>query len=445
MVARVWTSNARDGRGWRGRRNWFGHGAFWIALSAALSVGCGSSEQSNRGGSSGSSGMSSDGQAGLETACDGVACVNGRVQLTSCTGSDFVHCDIEKSGVECVSSGACPDHPPSQFCQDWLDAFAGFMARCGCNAKAVARYRELNTPALCEPQGAFGGLVEATQAGDFVYHAEAAAKLFERLKSSDAPCVDEPFRALRLDSEALYSLGGVFEGTRSLGQPCRHPVGYKGGISDCSEGICAPDDNGTGVCVALVGKGSACDDGGDKTFDASASRICHDLRLADDDGEYQAAFDSLACIQPASGSTTRICADQLADGAVCSSPLQCRSGNCLASGGNGVCAAKFAEGEPCKNHAECASGACSNQEPRACRSLLAENEACNYSDAACATGFCNDLLAGTESFCAPAPTRQVGESCSSASECISNGHGDSRRRSCQEGHCVNDICAAYAE
>ncbi|HET7543653.1 MAG TPA: hypothetical protein VFK05_27460 [Polyangiaceae bacterium] len=436
-----------------------------MVLSLWLSAACGSAQAGGAGGggtaaspgnaSSGGASTSGAGRAGITESCDDLACVDGRIELASCPGKPFAECDREASGVECVVSGACPKLPdgvggevgPSsalQFCQAWVDAFAGFMQRCACDAQAVARYREWSA-ALCDAQGPFGGLNDAVLAGDFSYHSDAAARLFARLKSDQAPCVEEPFRALRLDSEELYSLAGSFVGTHSLGEACRHPVGYKGGISDCRDGYCADDGAGAGVCIAFVGKGAECDASGDDRFQADVPRLCHEVRPPDSDGEYESSFATLACVPAAPGSSTRICAEQLADGTACHSYQQCRSGRCVKVGkdSSGECMPKIADGEPCQNHTECASGACSTAEPRVCGPLLADNEPCAYSQAACASGYCNSEIDGVAAFCAPPPTRLLGESCSAASDCVTDTPGGSRGNLCQAGQCVNDICAAY--
>jgi hypothetical protein len=305
----------------------------------------------------------------------------------------------------------------------------------------VTAFREQST--LCQAGGAFASLASAVEAGDLLYDPAAADALFSRLHQPEPLCVEEAFRALRLDSVELYSLGGVFRGTRAPGSPCTMAVGYKGGISDCGEGVCAPDGSGGGICIRFVGPGEECDASGDDHFDSTTARLCHDRRLADSDGEYESAFDSLSCLPTTTGSPTRVCVGQIADGEPCQHSSSCQSGACLGSPDAGLCSAKLMDGEPCAAHGDCQSGACQNGEPRVCGAPLADAEPCEYSSEACASGFCNDLDGGS-GFCAPAPTREVGEPCSSSAECISQGHGDSSRGLCQAGVCVADICAEYS-
>jgi hypothetical protein len=255
-------------------------------------------------------------------------------------------------------------------------------------------------------------------------------------------CLEEPFRALKLDSVETYSLAGVFLGTRALGEPCAHPVEYKGGISDCREGVCAGDGASAGVCIAFVGLGEECDASGDENFRSTAARLCHVRRQPDDDGEYESAFDSVIC---ADADGARRCLNDRPDGAPCRSGEACRSGLCL--GGDksnpGVCAVKLANGEPCQSHLECASGACQNAEPRVCGALLADGQACDYAGSACLSGVCAKVE--TDVVCVPPGTVARGEACTLSSECMSNGGGVSRESTCQAGRCVADICAGYAE
>ena len=344
-----------------------------------------------------------------------------------------------------AGSGGTGGTPPTvdEFCELWLDEFSAYMERCACDSAAVMRYRE-TVAAACEPTGFLGGLPAAVAAGDFTYDGQAALALFDRLHEPDPECVEEPFRALKLDSVELYSLAGVFVGTRALGEPCAHPVGYKGGISDCSEGACAPDGAEAGVCIALVGLGEECDASGDENFLSTVPRLCHTRRPPDVDGEYESAFDSSMCDSSAGEPATRRCVNDRTDGSSCRSSEVCRSGLCLRSetSTDGVCSAKIPNGEACQSHLECTSGACQNAEPRVCGAPLSDGEACDYADSACESGFCGDA-AGI--VCVPPATLAPGEPCTLSTECISNGHGESRDSTCQAGRCVADICAAFAE
>jgi hypothetical protein len=331
-----------------------------------------------------------------------------------------------------------------EFCGLWIDEFSAYMERCACDAATVVRYRE-TIAAECEPSGFFGSLPSAVAAGDFTYDGHAALALFERLHEPDPECVHEPFRALKLDSVEVYSLAGVFLGTRALGEPCAHPVGYKGGISDCRQGVCASDGAKAGVCIAFVGLGEQCDASGDESFRSTVPRLCHTRLPPDRDGEYASAFDSVMCDAAPDDSGSRRCVADRADGLPCRSSEVCQSGVCLSGGtpDDGVCTAKIANGKPCQSHLECASGACQNAEPRVCSPPFADGEACDYADSACASGFCTRDAAGV--VCAPPAALAPGQSCTLSSQCMSNGHGDSQDSTCQGGQCVADICAAFAE
>jgi hypothetical protein len=336
--------------------------------------------------------------------------------------------------------------PPTvdEFCERWIEEFSAYMGRCGCDSAAVMRYPE-QVATACAPTGFLGSLPAAVAAGHFSYDGHAALALFERLRGPDPECLEEPFRALRLDSLELYSLAGVFLGTRALGEPCAHPVGYKGGVSDCREGACAWDGAEAGACIALVGLGEECDASGDENFRSTVPRLCHSRRPPDGDGEYESAFDAVICDAAAGDPAARRCVNARTDGSACHSSEVCRSGLCLRSdeSNRGVCAAKISDGEPCQTHLECASGACQNTEPRVCGAPLADGEACDYADSACESGFCTSEGAGV--VCVPPATLARGESCTLSSECLSNGHGNSRDSTCRAGSCIADICAAFAD
>ena len=327
-----------------------------------------------------------------------------------------------------------------------MDEFSGFLERCGCGSDAPQRYRDQNGSS-CE--AAFGNLAGAVAAGDFIYDAAAADALFARLHAPDAPCVEEPFRALALDSSELYSFAGVFTGTHALGSPCTSPVGYKGGLNDCREGVCAPDPAGGGVCIALVGVGEECDASGDENLNSTTTRLCFEQRPPDSDGEYESSFDSLSCLPAAAGGTARICMRDLEDGELCSNDAICASGRCASDGvQEPVCAAKLADSQPCASSGDCVSGACRyDVEPPVCGAPLADAQPCSYDNGSCASGNCfatsTDVISG--GVCRPAPTRAPGESCSQSYECISAGHGDSRDGTCQDGVCYADICVDYLQ
>jgi hypothetical protein len=341
-----------------------------------------------------------------------------------------------------AGSGSVAPPTVEEFCPRFVDAFAGYMERCSCDDAAVTRYREL-AASFCTPDGFLGQAVAAVAAGELLYDGVAALALFARLSEADPACVEETFIALKLDSVELYSLAGTFLGTRALGETCSHPVGYKGGISDCAEGVCATDGADAGVCIEFVAEGEECDGSGDDNFDSTVARLCHDVRLADPDGEYESAFDLLSCVAPEGGGGPRVCRPALPDGAECNEGANCASGLCVGSEAPGNCVAKLADGAPCEGHVECASGACTNSDPQVCGALLAEGEACSYTDTACESGFCNQLEGS--GVCAPAPTQGPGEACALASDCTTRGHGNSGTGLCRNGVCIHDICAEYSE
>jgi hypothetical protein len=357
---------------------------------------------------------------------------------------------VPKSGSDASApeSGAAPDSGAGPqditgFCDSWLDAFASYMERCGCGAETIQHYRD-QSAALCGPSGFFVAVSDAIAAGDIVYHPEAVSALLSRLKDNGPLCVEESFRALKLDSSELYSFAGVFTGTHEIGTPCAHPVSFKGGFNDCREGVCAPNASGTGgVCIALVAVGEACDASGDHNLLSTTKRLCFDRRMADIDGEYESAFDSVSCIPTAPGSATKVCAADLADGQPCDSDEACRSARCLGTGvvHEAYCAAKLTDGQPCTSHGDCTSGACHSGATPVCGAPLADGEECFSSNEACASGSCNDAV--STGFCGPPPSKAIGAACTSAAECITSGHGGSRDKVCAGGACIADICASY--
>jgi hypothetical protein len=280
------------------------------------------------------------------------------------------------------------------------------------------------------------GIVQAVDDGRLSYDESRADALFDRFDAPNPLCVEEPFRALGLDSLEVYSLAGTFTGTRGLGESCTLPVGYKGGISDCREGICAGTSEDSGVCVALVGEGEPCDESGDENLDGSAARVCFEQRPSDSDGEYESAFDRSSCVPTAGGD--RVCVIGLEAGAECDRAAACASGLCEATADGGfTCAPKRADGEVCETHRQCLSGACQpGAEPRECGPLLADGQPCEYSDGACAGGACSgDESGGT---CIAAPTVALGGACDNSSACVTNGNDNPAL--CQGGVCIADIC-----
>jgi len=383
---------------------------------------------------------SGSGTAGSRSGGGGMAAAGGDGAASGAGGAGEAGGVGEPGGA----GGVAPTGVVEAFCERWLVEFSSYVTRCGCGAGAAARYLDASAD-LCAADGYFGGIAAAVATGDLVYDEQAADSLFARLHEPDPLCVEEPFRALRLDSVEIYSFAGVFVGTHELGEPCTSPVGYKGGISDCGEGVCAPSDTGGGVCIELVGLGEECDASGDQNLDAAFPRLCHDRRQPDGDDEYETAFDSLQCSPTTPGGTVRVCARELADGESCGSDDVCTSGYCRATGVQyeGICTPRLGDGEPCAEHGECVSGACLLVEPRVCGARFADGEPCDYADGACASGACDDTVSA--GVCVAARSRAVGETCSASSECISPGHGDSLAGLCQDGHCTTDICSEYAE
>lgn len=369
-------------------------------------------------------------------------------------------CDLETSGVECVESGPCPVRTPVStdistpegFCGAWIEAFAAFIQRCGCGEIALRNWRSTNR-ALCEPTGFFGRAAASARSGALTYDADAAVRLLARLEQSDAPCDPYTNRALGLDSKEIYSLAGVFVGTRALGERCGYTAPQQDGVSDCREGYCGGDPlRGEASCIAFVGEGEECDGSGLARFRQGTFRLCHAVRLADPDGNYRSAFDTLRCASRAPNDTTSICVTALPDGAECSASLQCASTHCAGLTSeltSGTCAPKFHVGEPCTTHAECTSGACAMNEPRVCVEPFADGGPCADSDTACSSGYCAASAEGLH--CAARPTQSPGDPCAEASDCISpfplgwvGQYGELRAaRNCQSGACVEPICGAF--
>jgi len=354
-------------------------------------------------------------------------------------GGVFVMMGCSNTGTPVGTHAGDPE--PSDFCSGFVEAFEGYLETCGCGSAEREAFRA-RVGSTCEPGGSFGKLSEAVATGKLIYDAQAAAALFARLGKQSPACVEEQYVAFGLESGQIWSYAGAFKGTRAIGEACSMPVSYKGGISDCREGACAPDGVGGGVCIALAGEGEACDESGDNNLRSTTGRLCFDAHAAaDSDGEYESAFDALNCAT-APGSANRICVRGLADGKPCTSSSACKSGLCSQTdGADRVCIARRANGASCEDHAECASGACQTAEPRVCGPLLANGALCAYSDEACASGSCNDPD-GTGGTCGPAPSRRPGESCTSSTDCITAGSGNSRDKVCHEGRCIADVCAA---
>jgi hypothetical protein len=349
-------------------------------------------------------------------------------------------------GERCLA-GACAPKPaapaapddPSGFCQLWLDSFAAYTETCGCGADAAARYREQNA-SLCAEGGPFN-LASAVEQGSLRYDAAAAQALFARLAADPPLCVEEPFRDLGLDSLEVYSLGGVFTGTRALGEPCSLPVGYKGGVSDCAEGVCASDGVEAGVCIAFVGRDQECDASGDENLVSSSARLCHETRAVDNDGEYESAFDALSCAAPTAGGAS-VCRRALDDGELCPSPEACKSGRC-----DGIlpeprtCKPKLAAGAACDTSSDCATGACRyDLTPSVCGALLPNGTACWSENAACVSGSCRGgQIAGafTEYYCAAPATAAIGDACLVDEDCTTG--------TCRGGLCFADVCGHYLD
>lgn len=351
----------------------------------------------------------------------------------------FVGCGGSEpcSGDRCAGGGGASSSDATDFCARWIEAFATYLDRCGCGSEAAARYRA-QTAQLCTSEGGLGSLRAAVSEGSLAYHPAAADALFARLEAANAVCAKSPFRSLGLDSQEVYSFAGTFTGTRALGQSCSLPVSYKGGVSDCSNGVCAPDGTGKGVCIAFVGKGEACDASGDQRLHADTARLCHDVRAPDSDGEYESAFDSLTCVAEPGGS--KVCATNLPNGSSCSGADSCQDRRCIGGSGaiDGACAARLAVGEACQRSADCLSGACQyDQTPPVCGpQLLSEGAACHYDSAACASGSCNATASGTE-LCGAPPSAVNSAACTSDSQCLSG--------YCRGSRCVAELCGIYLD
>lgn len=343
------------------------------------------------------------------------------------------HC----SGSECaaVGAGSGASAEPADFCQLWTAHFSDYIERCGCGAPAAQRFRDLNQ-ALCASDSGLGTLSVAVKQGSLVYHPAAAEALFARL-TERMTCDKSPFLSLALDSREVYSLAGTFTGTRAVGEHCLLPVSYKGGVSDCAEGVCAPDGSGGGACIALVSSGQECDGSGDKGLAASVPRLCHKMQPADADGEYETAFDSLTCLESVPGGP-KTCGAGLAAGVACAGDQSCLSSRCLSSspGAPPTCAARVAAGQACSRSSDCQSGACQYpREPAVCGAeRLANGETCDYDDAACVSGSCNGQADGRR-VCGPKPSVESGSECQLDADCLTG--------LCRAGRCFARVCEPY--
>ncbi len=367
---------------------------------------------------------------GVQSLCEGseasAMCLSGCETAAQCGSAE--QC-LEGACVPSTSPPVGTTDDPAGFCQLWIDSFATYMDGCGCGGDASTRYREQNG-SLCAVDGYFGGLAAAVERGDLRYDAAAAAALFERLDAADPTCVEEPYRDLRLDSLEVYSLAGAFTGTHALGEACSSPVTYKGGINDCSEGVCASDGASAGVCIALVGVGEECDASGDENLLASTPRLCHDTRSSDSDGEYEGSFDSVSCLEGR-------CTDELEEGQACEYDEICSSGRCYGTAPEiNICQPKAAPGEACGSSSDCQTGGCRfDLTPSVCGDLLADGLPCLYDDESCASGHCGGDTNG--GVCMPPAAAAIGSECMLDAECTSG--------VCRGGLCFADICGDYLD
>lgn len=367
---------------------------------------------------------------GVQSICEGREAT--AMCLAGCESEAQCGRDEQCLDGACVPSDSPPvgtTDDPSGFCQLWVDSFATYMESCGCGTEASARYRAANA---CDDDGFLVAAAAAVERGDLRYDAEAAAALFARLEASDPLCVEEPFRNLRLDSLEVYSLAGTFSGTHALGEPCSSPVGYKGGINDCSEGVCASDGASAGVCIALVELGQACDASGNENLLASSARLCHDRRAVDSDGEYESSFDAVSCVEG-------VCEQGLGNNAACNSDEVCASGRCSGTAtepDTTICQPMAALGETCGSSRDCETGGCRHDlATPVCGDLLEVGLPCSYDDDSCASGHCSGEADG--GVCVSVAPAAVGSACALDLECLSG--------VCRGGLCVADICGDYLD
>ncbi|HEV8247059.1 MAG TPA: hypothetical protein VGP93_14880 [Polyangiaceae bacterium] len=368
--------------------------------------------------------------SGAQALCASSAPVS--VCLGSCTGR--TDC---AEGEDCVG-GACvpgsetmPDSSAQavlDFCQRWMERQCKYVEDCGCGSAAGQKCRE-QLASACDASGFVGSLAGSVSSGDLVFDPAAADDFLARYDAPDPLCAREMFRDLELDSLEVHSYAGAFLGTHELGSACTLPVGYKGGVSDCREGLCAGSDSGAGKCIELAALGEGCSASGDENLVSSTTRLCFDLRPADSDGEYESAFDSLSCV-------SGVCARNLDSGAPCDDDEACQSGRCASVGVQmGECTPKLPDGEVCSSGGDCQSGACDyGATPSLCGPPLADGSDCSYDDAACASGSCNQTnqSGGT---CGAPPMGAIGEPCAGDYECIT--------KTCRLEKCWADICGDY--
>ena len=259
--------------------------------------------------------------------------------------------------ASCTQSHPIQDPLPlADFCGAFFDAVCGPLEACGCGDAAAAECRGRERD-LCAgfPTPA---LENAIAQDRLRYDGHAAAVLVTRLAARG--CTDVvPTLGWRVRD--LFSLDGIFEGTRQAGEPCE-VIAFEL-ISECSRGSCAPVGAGH-ACRAAVGLGDACDD----------LHQCADLdaRLTSQLGVERL---TLRCV-------SSVCAPRAATGETCSSNFDCSSGRCRSS----TCEPPGQTGDACDASLECASSAC-GLEGLCLSGQAAAGEACS-ADAECASYAC---------------------------------------------------------
>jgi hypothetical protein len=322
-------------------------------------------------------------------------------------------------------AGAGDDTSMDDSCAEFMAAVVAHYEACGCQSELIETLRaQLDQCVLMKQQAIHAQLVGS---GEVKFHPEVFAKLAARLRDPKASC-STYFGDMGLDSVSVYGMDGVYEGTREVGQSCTVALGTKGGINTCKAGaLCWPDENDQGRCLALVGKGKACDLG------AAGRNLCHDRRPPDNDNEFETAFDALTCVPDSPGASTGTCRDQLEAGSVCGLDEACKSGRCAeGTGDESMCMAKLADGAKCLNRSDCQSGACSG----VCSAPLADGMKCGYDDLNCQSGSCHtidDASSGTSpGSCGPKLAKKLGAACTQGYECES--------QTCRDDVCRPRLC-----
>ena len=204
--------------------------------------------------------------------------------------------------------------PLEGFCDAFFEALCEPIEACSCDSVAVSACR-IEQRSLCASFPS-AELVRAIDDGVVRYDTAEASALVRRMRARAESCagfVD----SLGWRVRDLFSLGGVFEGTRAAGETCQS-LGFEL-VSECALGSCTPLGDGY-VCRGNVGRGERCD----------STHQCVDLdaALTVDIGVERLA---LRCVPDAPDAETGTCARWVDAGGACTDHGECWSGRCEGS------------------------------------------------------------------------------------------------------------------